>query len=246
MVRDCMKCDSVIDHETAMRETLNWMKAGRDPHPRRICLAHAFVAGGTESESERPLSIAGAGTIPSDVFSDFCYTALGHLHRPQSVGSPRVQYSGSLLRYSFSEVTHEKSYNLVELDEKGEARIQRIPVAVRRTLRRIEGELAALINGAPEDPRPDDFLLVALTDDGPVLDPVGKLRPYYPNVLAVERITRSQGLAQSSGESVKRRRHQTESELYASFFADVTGESLSPEQIKTVREVISHLLESSS
>ena len=54
-------------------------------------MAHAFVAGGVPSESERPLSVGGSGRVGVGRFRGFDYVALGHLHRPQRVGSDRVE-----------------------------------------------------------------------------------------------------------------------------------------------------------
>ena len=64
---------------------------------RSVCVAHAFVYGGSESESERPLTLGGTGLVDHTVFDGFDYVALGHLHRPQSVGRAAVRYCGSLL-----------------------------------------------------------------------------------------------------------------------------------------------------
>src|SRR5690554_8039972 len=47
-------------------------------------------------------------------FDGFDYVALGHLHRPQTVGESRIRYSGSLLKYSLSEAGHEKSVSRSE------------------------------------------------------------------------------------------------------------------------------------
>lgn len=88
---------------------------------RKVALAHAFAAGGTPSESERPLSIGGYDRISDSVFEDYDYTALGHLHRPQKTqkGSEKIQYSGSLMRYSFDEVNQKKGVIVGELDKEG-------------------------------------------------------------------------------------------------------------------------------
>ncbi len=67
------------------------------------------------SDSERPLTVGGAGTVPATVFEGFDYVALGHLHRPQRAGAEAVRYAGSLLTYSFDEVTQRKSVSIVEI-----------------------------------------------------------------------------------------------------------------------------------
>jgi exonuclease SbcD len=73
------------------------------PTRRRVLVAHAFVAGGTESESERQISVGGTGQIAAHRVAGFDYVALGHLHRPQALAGGRIRYSGSPLAYSSSE-----------------------------------------------------------------------------------------------------------------------------------------------
>jgi len=84
-------------------------------------VAHAFVAGADTSDSERPLTVGGAGTVPATLFDGFDYVALGHLHRPQTAGADAVRYAGSLLTYSFDEAAQTKSVSVVEIGAPGSA-----------------------------------------------------------------------------------------------------------------------------
>src|SRR3954469_1223090 len=104
IVRQCLDCEDVVDHDSAMRALVAQIKAVHSNGDRKILMAHAFVAGGSECESERPLSVGGAGTVDAANFGGFNYVALGHLHCPQRIGGGEVRYSGSLLKYSFDEV----------------------------------------------------------------------------------------------------------------------------------------------
>src|SRR3954464_6712037 len=117
-VRQCLECPEVTDHNAAMAAILARVRENCPVSPRSVIVAHAFVAGGQECESERPLSVGGAGTVDVSCFAGFDYVALGHLHRPQKIHCPGglVQYSGSLLKYSFDEADHSKSVTLVEMD----------------------------------------------------------------------------------------------------------------------------------
>jgi len=132
----------------------------RTARPRTVLVAHAFVAGGQASESERPLSLGGAGTVGVSALEGFTYVALGHLHRPQRVaGAEHVRYAGSLYAYSFTEDDHDKSVTLVELGRDGPPEVRTIPLRPRRRVRRIEGTLAALLGevggeGPPLPPGP--------------------------------------------------------------------------------------------
>ena len=113
LVGELFQNDSINDHESAIRAWLETIKQNHPTHARSVVLAHAFVQGGVNSESERRLSLGGAETVNSSVFAGFNLVALGHLHEPQSVGSEHIQYPGSLLKYSFSECRHTKSVSLV-------------------------------------------------------------------------------------------------------------------------------------
>ena len=146
-----------------------------------------MLAGGEESESERPLSVGGSGSVSASLFHPFHYAALGHLHQPQKAGWEHVRYAGSLLKYSFSEASHRKSVALVEIDGAGKTAIETIPLTPRRDVRRLEGYFADIMSNAPEGGSRDDYIMVTLLDSGPIMDAIGRLREVYPNVLHLER-----------------------------------------------------------
>lgn len=127
--------EGVHDHQGAMAAVLQQVRSRFVAGQRNVLVGHAFVAGGSASDSERPLSVGGSGSVSANTFEGFDYVALGHLHRPQSVGSERLQYSGSLLKYSFNEVDHVKSVSLVEFGADSSVVVQRIPLAAKRDLR---------------------------------------------------------------------------------------------------------------
>lgn len=84
-----------------------------------IIMSHVYVLGGKESDSERPIQVGGAYTLPASTFAGLApYTALGHLHRPQTISaSSTIRYSGSPLAYSFSEAGQAKSVTVFELSK---------------------------------------------------------------------------------------------------------------------------------
>jgi exonuclease SbcD len=207
-----------------------------DPQPRKVVLAHAFVAGGQESESERSLSaVGGAGQVSSGVFEGFSYTALGHLHQPQCAGSEQVRYSGSLLKYSFSESQQNKGVNLVEMDAKGEVQVESIPLGAQRDLRVIEGSLEEILGTAPEEGR-EDYLSICLTNTGKVFDAMGKLRRVYPNVLHLERKQLELGKRrQLTGQEVAR---SSMDALFASFFKEASGRDMLDAEAALIQEMI--------
>ena len=221
VVRAICGDERVRGHEAALRsqlEALGPAPSGR----RRVAIAHAFVEGARTCDSERPLTVGGAGTVAASVFEGFDYVALGHLHRPQDVATPgakaRIRYSGSLLPYSFSEVGYDKSVSLVELDAAGVSRVQEIPLSPRRKVRVMQGRFEELLAGPPSE----DYLLVRLDDREPILDAMARLRARFPNVLVVER-TKLGPSGHDAREALQDPRRIDTLELFEQFYRTVVA-----------------------
>ncbi|WP_314620384.1 exonuclease SbcCD subunit D, partial [uncultured Selenomonas sp.] len=102
---------------------------------RSVAVAHAFIAGGASSESERPLSVGGSDSVGSACFAPFSYTALGHLHAPQKAGAENIRYAGSLMKDSFSEAGQRKGVTVADLDADGAVSVEEVPLAAPHDLR---------------------------------------------------------------------------------------------------------------
>ena len=154
-----------------------------DPQERNVLLAHQFVTGASTCESEE-ISVGGSDNVDASVFDDFDYVALGHLHGPQNVGSNRIRYCGTPLKYSFSEETHHKSVTVVELGQKGERNLTLRPLVPQRDLRQLRGTFAQLTDSAfYRDTQVEDYLHILLTDEEDVPEALGRLRLIYPNIM---------------------------------------------------------------
>ena len=151
---------------------------------RSVVLAHAWVAGGEPSDSERDIGVGGAGQVAPSLFDGIDYTALGHLHGPH-VLREGLRYSGSPLAYSFSEAGHAKGAWLVELDARGLARVERVPAPAPRRLSVVEGRLDELLASADHAPLEQHWLSVVLTDPVRPDDPMERLRARFPFVLVL-------------------------------------------------------------
>lgn len=230
----------VSDHDAAMGVILDTVRATHPATARAVVMAHAFVAGGSESESERPLTVGGSGCVAPQRFAGFDYVALGHLHRPQNVGAPHVRYAGSLLKYSLSEVDHPKSVSLVEMRGPGDVNVEAIALPMRRDLRVIEGELRALIEAGATDPLREDYVFARLHDRGAVLDPVTRLREIYPNVLGCERTVLMRARDERAGFSAVAAPRDTQT-LFADFVAEVSETSMDEAERVIVREALAAL-----
>lgn len=239
VVRERLAVPDAADHNRAMQAQVRQATAPVPHGTRAVALAHAFVAGGEESESERPLSIGGSGMVEAASFQQFHYVALGHLHQPQNVGGEHLHYAGSLLKYSFAEATHKKSITLVDMDGAGEVVLNTISLSPRREVRCLQGCIRELLTGPRNGESKEDYLMVALTDQGAILDAIGKLREVYQNVLHIERPYLLTG-GELRG-PVGDHRRQSELALFSSFYEQVTGAPLSDGQARAFAETVEEL-----
>lgn len=238
-VENALALEQGRDHQAVMTACLNQARGAHPPGERSVLIAHAFVAGGEESESERPLSVGGADRVSTELFEGFNYVALGHLHRPQAAGREIVRYAGSLLKYSFADGDQSRTVSVVEIDESGKCRVESVPLTPRRDVRRIEGHLDQLQNNPELQGNREDYLMITLLDTHPILDLMGKLRQVFPNVLHVER----PHLTAHGDKSVNRRDHRrmNDLDLFAGFFKEVTGDSLTADQQAAYQVVVDEL-----
>lgn len=225
----------VSTHDEAHRYLAELIITAKSADAPSILISHCFIDGWDESDSERPLSIGGADRISYEAFAGFDYVALGHLHGPQHKGEAHIRYSGSILKYSFSEQKQRKGVTLVEMAADGMKSASHLPLHPLRDMRILEGELNTLIEQAKTDPHNEDYLLVRLTDKHALLDPMGKLRQVYPNVLHIEK----PGLLAMSDQPINRDKlKRGELDMFRDFFAQVQGEPMSAEQDQALQTVI--------
>ncbi|MDW8805656.1 exonuclease SbcCD subunit D [Streptomyces scabiei] len=174
-------------HEAVLAAAMDRVRAdlaARPPGTRSVVLAHAFVTGGTPSDSERDISVGGVSSVPAGVFDGVDYVALGHLHGSQTL-TDRVRYSGSPLPYSFSEAGHRKSMWLVDLGPDGAVDAERTDCPVPRPLARIRGRLDDLL-AAPELARHKEAWVEAtLTDPVRPAEPMARLCGRFPHTLSL-------------------------------------------------------------
>mgnify|MGYP000855587470 FL=1 len=208
---------------------------------RSVAVAHAFIAGGSSSESERPLSVGGSDSVSPACFAPFSYTALGHLHAPQQAGAANIRYAGSFMKYSFSEADQRKGATVVDLAADGTVSVEEVPLAAPHDLAVVRGTLQEILEDRERFPKSEDYTAVELMDKGPVLDAHGKLSRIYPNVLQVTR----PGLMEQAGalrEQGRKKLERPDDVLFGEFFADMTGETLDEAQKKELFDVLEELL----
>lgn len=177
--------DEIIESYTdAMRLATRHMDV--DPTKRNVLVTHQFVTGASRSDSEE-ISVGGSDNVDASVFDGFDYVALGHIHGPQKIGNDRIRYSGTPLKYSFSEAEQEKSIAVIDLKEKGDVDISFLPLSPIRDLREIRGTYAELtLRDNYINTNTDDYLHITLTDENDVPDALSKLRVIYPNLMKLD------------------------------------------------------------
>ncbi|MEU8759357.1 exonuclease SbcCD subunit D [Streptomyces sp. NPDC048659] len=173
-------------HEAVLAAAMDRVRADLAARPegtRSVVLAHAFVAGGEPSDSERDITVGGVDSVPAGVFDGVDYVALGHLHGSQTL-SPRIRYSGSPLAYSFSEADHRKTMWLIDLGADGSVETaERVDCPVPRPLARIRGRLDELLDDPALARHEDSWVEATLTDPVRPAEPMARLCERFPGTL---------------------------------------------------------------
>ena len=173
--------DGIESYTDAVRVAVEHM--GINPADRNVLLTHQFVTGAVNCDSEE-IYVGGSENVDASVFDAFDYVALGHIHGPQNIGSNKIRYCGTPLKYSFSEENHNKSVTVVYIGPKGEMTLDYRPLTPLHDLKSIRGSFAQVTDKTfYKDIATDDYLHVILTDEDDVLEAVGRLREIYPNVI---------------------------------------------------------------
>lgn len=210
-----------------------------DPAERNVLVTHQFLTGASTSESEEALSVGGSDNVDADLFADFDYVALGHIHRPQNMGSNRIRYCGTPLKYSFSEEDHMKTVTVVNLGQKGDLQLQTIPLKPLRDLYSVCGSFQELLD--PEK-RTEDYIHAILTDEEDVPEAMGRLRAVYPNILALSydnsrtRSTRELGTLEDA-------REKSPLEVFEELYDKQNNRSMSQEQREFCEALIAEIWE---
>ena len=239
-VRHVLQRDDIESYEDGVMAALQECEV--DASQRNILVAHQFVTGADRCDSEET-SVGGLDNVSAEVFDKFDYVALGHIHRPQKMGRETLRYSGTPLKYSFSEVDHKKSVTIVELLEKGNVQINTVPLVPMRDMRKVRGtymEVTAKESYTAENKM--DYLQITLTDEEDVPGALQKLRTIYPNLMRLEydnKRTRENREVQA----VEAQEQKSELELFGEFYELLNNEPMKEEQTEFMERLIQNLKE---
>ena len=234
--------EEVCSYDTAVRKAVE--KMGVNPQRRNVLVTHQFVSDAIRSESE-DVNVGGIDNVDASAFADFDYVALGHLHRPQDCTDERIRYSGSPLKYSFSEVNDHKSVTLITLGEKGVLKKELIPLVPLHDWHDLKGtydELTArdYYTGTPWT---EDFVRITLTDEHDVPDAIGKLRSIYHNLMELRYDNKRTRSGNTVVEGCAGAENKTPLELFKELYVKQNGDCINQQQEEYMKKIIETIWE---
>lgn len=230
--------ETIKNYEEAVKTVID--HAELNAEERNIVVAHQFVSGEKSPEiaGSENLSVQSVGTvevISADVFSPFDYTALGHIHSPQTVGRENIRYSGSPLKYSLSEIHNKKTVPVITMSEKGSIEIEEVPLKPLHEMHHIE-ELFANIEKTCELYDPEDFYYITLRDNDDVLNAKGILSGHFHRILQLD-YNNDRTRALNSEDFFIAAENRTFDELLSEFYKLIRNEEISEEEMNYMREL---------
>lgn len=183
-VRQFFPEEKIEDYNDAVKAALKNLSLNKKE--RNVLVAHQFVTGAQTCDSEEK-SVGGMDNVSAELFFDFDYTALGHIHGPQKIIRENIRYSGTPLKYSFSECKHKKSVLFIELKEKENFSYECIPLKPLHDMREIKGTYdQIMLKKNYENTDTEDYVHITLTDEEDIPEVFSKLRTVYKNLMKID------------------------------------------------------------
>ena len=185
--REYFEDSTLTTHNSATKRVIDEIYKNIDMNRTNILVAHTFVSGGLETDSEREISVGTVENVAVEIFEKFDYVALGHLHNPNAIKEERIKYSGSPMAYSFSEATQTKGMRLVELTKEIYTE-EFISLEQKRKLYNVSTTYEEVFTKEFQlnfDCKNDYFSMELSGLEG-VTDPLPRIKEYYPNTLILK------------------------------------------------------------
>lgn len=233
--------DDTDSYSSAVETAVKHMNA--DFSQRNIIITHQFVTGAVRSDSE-DISVGGTDNVSADIFADFDYTALGHIHKPQNIGSERIRYCGTPLKYSFSEAKQDKSVTVIELGKKGDVNVRTVKLIPLRDMTELKGSYEELMKKSFYDGTgyTEDYVHITLTDENDIPDAVSKLRLVYHRLMKMD-YDNARTKKQSIIEGMTSAREADPEKLFGEFFESQNNVPMNDEQAAFVSGIIKEVWE---
>lgn len=235
-VRHTFSVEEIHSYEDAVKYVIDESKINKQE--RNILVAHQNVLNAQHCDSE-DISIGGVDAISSSLFSDFDYVALGHIHKPQFIGQDKkIRFCGTPLKYSVSELEHEKSITIIDFKQKNDITFEYIPLQPKRDIRRIKGTFEQIIENSKNDSyNKQDFIDIILTNENEVEDAIYKLRTVYPNVLQIT-YDNSKTNNVNTIENIQKISSLDPNKIFSEFYENRNGLPMDEEQSKYIKDLI--------
>lgn len=185
--REYFEDATLTTHNSATKRVIDEIYKNIDMSKTNILVAHTFVSGGLETDSEREISVGTVENVAVEIFEKFDYVALGHLHNPNAIKEERIKYSGSPMAYSFSEATQTKGMRLVELTKEIFTE-EFISLEQKRKLHNISTTYEEVFTKVFQQnfDCKNDYFSMELSGMEGVTDPLPRIKEYYPNTLILK------------------------------------------------------------
>ena len=241
-VRRFFPDSEILSYTDAVKVAVDAMNI--DPSKRNILITHQFVTGAERTESE-DVSVGGSDNVDASVFAAFDYVALGHIHRGQKCGGGDfIRYSGTPLKYSFSEANDKKSVTVVDIKAKGDVSLEYVPLVPKRDMVEIKGtyEELTLKSFWENTTYHEDYMHITLTDEEDIPDVLTKLRVIYKNIMKLDYDNkRTRTMNEISG--VGNVKEKSAYEHFNDFYKLQYGQPLSEEQAAFLNDIITQIWE---
>ena len=228
---------TLTTHNSATKRVIDEIYKNIDMSKTNILVAHTFVSGGLETDSEREISVGTVENVAVEIFEKFDYVALGHLHNPNAIKEERIKYSGSPMAYSFSEATQTKGMRLVELTKEIYTE-EFISLEQKRKLHNISARYEEVLTKEFQqnfDCKHDYFSMELSGLEG-VTDPLPRIKEYYPNTLILKQ--KRNNNSDSEMKLDKEMLTKSPLELIEGFYNEQTGSELTVGQKQVLVNII--------
>ncbi|AUJ29133.1 exonuclease SbcCD subunit D [Liquorilactobacillus hordei] len=216
--------ETLTDLTIAMQKIIKGMKENFVSGKKHVLVAHFFAAGSIKTDSETKIEVGGLNAVPLDLFNDFDYVALGHLHDVNALHAERIHYSGSLAKLSVSEAKTNKGVWIVDTE----------PFHTEFVTIKPLNEIVLLQDTYENLTSPkvytrvanEDFVAITLLDKAVIPNVMNNLREFYPKIISLSRKDQIVEFPKDE-EAVLELDPMT---LLENFFEDMTGEKMTKQQ----------------
>ena len=235
--REYFEDSTLTTHNSATKRVIDEIYKNIDMNRTNILVAHTFVSGGLETDSEREISVGTVENVAVEIFEKFDYVALGHLHNPNAIKEERIKYSGSPMAYSFSEATQTKGMRLVELTKEIYTE-EFISLEQKRKLYNVSTTYEEVFTKEFQlnfDCKNDYFSMELSGLEG-VTDPLPRIKEYYPNTLILKQKRNNNSDIEMKLD--KEMLTKSPLELIEGFYSEQTGSELTVGQKQVLVNII--------